>query len=186
MSRFTFNFPLSRFAPSKYDGYTRRGQADQITQEAAEAFSAAEKGYERQFIMELLDCIHACETALSEFDDDAIDYAWERVVMKNADRGYYGLDTTVPLSAYEKALREAHDPVNHPAHYEQGGRETIDIVEHVIAGVPSPQAFHLGCLLKYVIRAGKKGDMDEDLAKANNFAHRLCTGEWRWEHEQEA
>ena len=78
------------------------------------------------------------------------------------------------------------DPVDHPSHYERDGMQTIDIVETVVEGLPARQAFLLGCLLKYVIRCGLKGDAETDLAKANNFAHRLCTGEWRWQHGQEA
>lgn len=75
------------------------------------------------------------------------------------------------------------DMVNHPAHYESGSIEVIKIIETVIDGIPSKQAFFLGNVLKYALRAGKKGDAETDLAKANNFAHRLCTGEWRWQHE---
>ena len=73
--------------------------------------------------------------------------------------------------------------VDHPAHYESGGIPTIEIVEKAVDGISGKQAFFLGNVLKYALRAGKKGDAATDLAKANNFAHRLCTGEWRWQHE---
>lgn len=174
--RFVFNFPATRFSSMR--AYTRRGQADQITQEAAEVFSAAERDDGDAYLVELLDCIHACETALAEFDDVAIAEAWQKVVFKNAERGYYDEDS---MAAFVQENMQC-DPVDHPQHYEQGGMQTIEIVETVIDGLPAKQAFFLGSLLKYVIRAGKKDDIDQDLAKANNFAHRLCTGEWRWEH----
>lgn len=165
---FAFNFPRSRFASSA--GYTRRGQADQITQEAAEVFSAAERGDGDAYVEELLDCIHACETALSEFDGETIAAARDAVVRKNAARGYYSGDAEADL-------------VDHPAHYEHGGRQSIEIVEKVIDGLPASKAFSLGCALKYVLRAGYKDDLETDLEKANNFAHRACTGKWRWERE---
>ncbi len=51
------------------------------------------------------------------------------------------------------------DPV-HPPHYKQhpSGVECIDIVEHM--------TFNLGNAVKYVWRAGGKGDVIEDLEKA--------------------
>ena len=75
------------------------------------------------------------------------------------------------------------DMVDHPEHYDEN---TIDIIERIIEGLDSKSAARLFNVLKYAIRAGKKGDLDQDIAKANNFAHRLCTGEWRWQHETEA
>ena len=68
------------------------------------------------------------------------------------------------------------DNVNHPEHYPEG---SIEIIEQVIDGLDAKSAYFLGNVLKYVIRAGKKND--DDLEKANNYAHRLCTGRWRWE-----
>lgn len=182
--KFVFNFPLSRFAPSNAEGYTRRGQADQITQEAAEAFSAAESGDERTYVVELLDCIHACETALSEFDDALISDAWQEVVYKNAERGYYD-DFAMASFVNDELARE--DPVDHPSHYMTSGSvESIDIVERIIDGLEAKHAYCLANVLKYALRAGKKGTLDIDLEKANNYAHRLCTGEWRWQHGKEA
>ena len=178
---FTFNFPLSKFSPVNNGGYTRRGQADQITQEAAEAFSAAERGDERGYLVELLDCIHACETALAEFDDAAISEAWREVVDKNAERGYYD-DGALATFVHDELVRD--DPVDHPSHYERNGFQTIEIVERIIEGLSAREGYCLANVLKYALRAGKKGVADIDLEKANNYAHRLCTGEWRWQHGQ--
>ena len=85
---------------------------------------------------------------------------------------------------YRRLHPEKFDSVNHPAHYESGEMPVIEIIESVIDGLDSKQAFFLGNVIKYVIRAGKKGDIHEDLAKANNYAHRLCSGHWRWEGGQ--
>lgn len=183
--RFVFNFPVSRFAPASMGDYSRRGQADNIVQEAAEAFSAAESDDERGFIVELLDCIHACETALSEFSEGEIGDAWQEVVYKNAERGYYD-DIAMGEFVNDELARDDHDPVNHPSHYTQGKIPSVVIIERIIDGLVGKQASHLSNVLKYALRAGKKDIADIDLDKANNYAHRLCTGEWRWEHEQEA
>lgn len=53
-----------------------------------------------------------------------------------------------------------HDPVNHPSHYNDhpSGVETKEVTKHFSA--------MLGFAVKYVWRAGKKGDRAEDLRKA--------------------
>jgi len=67
----------------------------------------------------------------------------------------------------------AHDPINHPAHYTSSparcpecgrGIECIDVAEHL--------GFCLGNVLKYVWRAGLKGDEIEDLRKARWYLDR--------------
>lgn len=54
------------------------------------------------------------------------------------------------------------DAVNHPAHYggEDNSYEVIKVIE------AWELDFHLGNTVKYVARAGKKGDALEDLKKA--------------------
>ncbi len=53
-----------------------------------------------------------------------------------------------------------HDPVNHPAHYtgHPSGVECITVSEHM--------SFNVGNAMKYLWRAGSKGDAVEDLRKA--------------------
>lgn len=57
-------------------------------------------------------------------------------------------------------LLAATDLVNHPPHYKTGGIETIDFIE------AKDLNYRLGNVVKYVSRAGKKGDPIEDLEKA--------------------
>lgn len=59
-----------------------------------------------------------------------------------------------------------HDAVNHPAHYTShpAGIECIDVVEHL--------PFNIGNAIKYLWRAGLKGDAVEDLRKAEWYARR--------------
>lgn len=52
------------------------------------------------------------------------------------------------------------EAVNHPAHYQGNGIEVIDIIESFDLN------FNLGNTVKYVLRAGKKGNKKEDLEKA--------------------
>ena len=58
------------------------------------------------------------------------------------------------------------DPVNHPRHYtsDASGVECIDVVEH--------RTFNIGNALKYLWRAGRKGDLIEDLQKAQWYVAR--------------
>lgn len=58
------------------------------------------------------------------------------------------------------------DMVNHPPHYKSGGLESIDVIEAFDLG------FCLGNTVKYVLRAGRKGDRIEDLKKARWYLDR--------------
>ena len=53
-----------------------------------------------------------------------------------------------------------NDPVNHPSHYTQhpSGVECIQLTEHM--------NFCLGNAIKYIWRAGEKGNYQQDLEKA--------------------
>lgn len=59
-----------------------------------------------------------------------------------------------------------HDPVNHPSHYTShpSGVECIDVVEWM--------NFNRGNAMKYIWRAGEKGDEIEDLRKAAWYLNR--------------
>jgi len=58
------------------------------------------------------------------------------------------------------------DAVNNPVHYNVGGIETIDYIEAKELG------YHLGNVVKYVSRAGHKGERLEDLKKARWYLDR--------------
>jgi len=59
-----------------------------------------------------------------------------------------------------------HDSVNHPTHYTSGGIETIDFIEAKKLG------YNLGNVVKYITRAGHKGNQLEDLRKAQWYLTR--------------
>lgn len=69
--------------------------------------------------------------------------------------------------------------VRDPGWYVAGEVETIDKIEAVVDGLPAREAFLLGQVVRYVDRAGLKDAPEVDLGKANNYAHRLVTGDWR-------
>jgi hypothetical protein len=69
--------------------------------------------------------------------------------------------------AVERAMREDdNDAVNHPKHYRShpSGVECITVVEHF--------NFNRGNAMKYIWRAGEKGNEIEDLRKAAWYVQR--------------
>lgn len=63
------------------------------------------------------------------------------------------------------------DPVNHPAHY--GGEDNPYEAIKVIDAWELP--FDLGNAVKYIVRAGRKGDAAEDLRKARWYIEHAIT-----------
>jgi transposase len=63
-------------------------------------------------------------------------------------------------------LKAASEAVNHPPHYTAGGIETIDFIE------AKELDYHLANVVKYVSRAGRKGELLEDLQKAQWYLTR--------------
>lgn len=57
-------------------------------------------------------------------------------------------------------LPKKEDVINHPSHYTRGKIEVIDFIED------QQLPYHLGNVIKYIARAGYKGDKLEDLKKS--------------------
>lgn len=76
----------------------------------------------------------------------------------------------IPVEDYAREHGEVvgvqPDPVNNPAHYTAGGIETIDFIEAKKLG------YNLGNVVKYITRAGHKGNQLEDLRKAQWYLTR--------------
>ena len=68
--------------------------------------------------------------------------------------------------ADEQVIRIEHDAVNHPSHYTRGKIEVIEFIED------QQLPYHLGNVIKYIARAGHKGDKLEDLQKARWYLDR--------------
>lgn len=74
----------------------------------------------------------------------------------------------------------AVDMVYRPHHYADREVEAIDLIEFIIDGLPVKEGMLLSHVLRYALRAGiKTPDWTMDAEKANNYAHRLITGDWR-------
>lgn len=126
-------------------------------------------------------------------DDRPQERAHAYLVRQEVRRGF---NDTAMQCAVEDMVRRAHavgaaegkaaatgggqptETVDSPEWYE-GGVETIAKIEAVVDGLPAREAYLLGQVIRYCDRAGKKDEADIDLGKANNYAHRLVSGEWR-------
>jgi hypothetical protein len=76
--------------------------------------------------------------------------------------------TNVTSGKMKELIEKPVDVINNPAHYTDGGIETIDYIEAKGLG------YHLGNVVKYVSRAGKKDPSQniEDLRKAQWYLSR--------------
>lgn len=70
------------------------------------------------------------------------------------------------------SAEEPPDAVNHPPHYNQGGVECIDALRAAL-GAEGFAGFCRGNAIKYLWRAGLKGNPAEDVAKARWYVDRL-------------
>ena len=64
------------------------------------------------------------------------------------------------------------DMVNTPPHYKQYTFEPIDIITEVVKEYPPEIGFHIGTTLKYLFRGPFKGNMPQDLSKAEYYLQR--------------
>ena len=84
----------------------------------------------------------------------------------------------VPLTS--RRVLVPNDPVTNPSHYTHGRKyEPLDVVEDW--GLD----FHLGNVLKYISRAGRKDSMVQDLKKAMYYLSRKIKIEEKRENKNE-
>ncbi len=79
---------------------------------------------------------------------------------------------------FEGVINGFYDHINHPSHYVDGGMEMIDYIESKKLG------YHLGNVVKYVSRAGKKGRIIDDLLKAQWYLNRYIKQIQEEQHEE--
>ena len=65
-----------------------------------------------------------------------------------------------------------NDPVNHPAHYTQGGIECITAIEAACTGLTGQEGYCVGQVIKYIWRWKHKNGL-QDLEKAKWYLERL-------------
>lgn len=74
-----------------------------------------------------------------------------------------------------KPRKNGSDAVDSPAHYQLAdGLEAIDVIDEA---VEDPASFYRGNAIKYLLRAGRKGDAHEDLRKARYYIDRELSHE---------
>lgn len=78
-------------------------------------------------------------------------------------------ETRTSAALFAPYVEAAKDMINHPPHYTDGGMEVIDFIEAKKLG------YHLGNVVKYVTRAGKKEDALQDLQKARWYLDRAIS-----------
>ena len=106
-----------------------------------------------------------------DWPDDEPRYAVE-------NDGWYGDEYVVDED--EPCCEVEADVIYQPHHYADREVEAIDVIEAIIDGLPAKEGMLLSHVLRYALRAGvKTPDWTVDTGKANNYAHRLITGEWR-------
>lgn len=76
-----------------------------------------------------------------------------------------------PEVKLEDCIPAFADVVNHPPHYTQGGVECIDAIDAALG--ENYQPYYIGQVMKYVWRGPFKGNMIEDLKKAQWYLNRV-------------
>ena len=85
-------------------------------------------------------------------------------VPKKKEAAVEPVEQTIEEQVVELPKKE--DVINHPSHYTRGKIEVIDFIED------QQLPYHLGNVIKYIARAGHKGDKLEDLKKARWYLDR--------------
>ena len=121
----------------------------------------------REFSLdELFDQI---EQLLDKHPADEFDSGWNNAVWNclKTMTNFFGIEEEEGSELCSGDGKE-EDPVNHPAHYTDGGIETLDFI------LAKRLDFLLGQVVKYVSRAGKKDPAKEleDLQKAQFYLNR--------------
>lgn len=84
---------------------------------------------------------------------------------KETAESYINVDSVSDLYPVNE-IKDRDNMIDHPSHYNKGKIEVIAFIED------QGLSFHLGNVIKYVARAGAKGDKLEDLKKAQWYLDR--------------
>ena len=85
-----YRFPEIAHPSEKNPCRTPFEQTQKVIEEAIEAFEEAKRANRDAMLLELLDTIHAVETALRRnYSPEEVEAGRERVIAKNGARGFY-------------------------------------------------------------------------------------------------
>ena len=113
----------------------------------------------------------AIEAEMHREETEAENY-WVEKQKMSAEKKKMSWDHSINNTTAQDWDAVRPDMVNSPAHYMQGGIETIDFIEAKL----TPEEFRgylKGNVLKYASRMGNKGSMQLDAGKAAWYANRL-------------
>lgn len=86
-----YRFPEIKNPSPKNPCRTPFEQTQKVIEEAVEAFEEAKRADRDAMLLELMDVIHAAETALRKnYEPGEVEAGRKRVIEKNAARGFYG------------------------------------------------------------------------------------------------
>lgn len=91
-----FNFPKITIGDEEFHLLEQCYKVEEEAKEVTEAFANSSKATPIELVMEVFDCIHACETLLHWVLDYyvhggqlMVDMCYQAVISKNSERGYY-------------------------------------------------------------------------------------------------
>lgn len=98
---------------------------------------------------------------------------------------------STPYSREEKEIEKEmkqfiySDEIHHPDHYTWKGVECKTVIEIMTLGLPGAEAYYMGNIIKYLYRYPRKGTIETDLAKAEEYIHflRECYKKGNMENE---
>ena len=77
------------------------------------------------------------------------------------------------MKTIEMKTDETSSMVHHPRHYNWKGIECDQIIKWMAAGLEGERAFYMGSIIKYLYRYPYKGNLQEDLMKAEEYIRLL-------------
>lgn len=114
--------------------------------------------------IDLKEPCYTCKFSDIHFDDFSFAptlYCNKMSVCKMVNELKSNADTEEMMSC-----KQDNDPVNHPSHYTQGGKEVIEIIQEVCS-IDEFIGYCKGNILKYLARRNFKGFYKQDLQKAD-------------------
>lgn len=96
------------------------------------------------------------------------------------------VDNSIKLyvdNSVKSDIEQEYDPVERPEHYNVFEREVIYVIKDLLDNNDNYSGFESYCIgnsLKYIFRAGLKGDFCEDLEKARYYINKILEGrKWK-------
>lgn len=119
-----------------------------------------------QFLIRMLKKIEPGENACPDESSDQEEKEMDQLL----DWLHQSMQEKKP-EAKDDELQEkpAADPIHHPDHYTWKGVECIKVIEIMTRGLSGIEAYYMGNIIKYLFRYPKKGSLEMDLMKAEEY-----------------